>query len=391
VLADALDLDLPPKRELARWLGARGALFLVDRQGETVAGVVLDTTDADAALRFLRREVSGPEHTTVVREVRGRVVLGAPAAVRAAVDARRGSLAGEARYRAMSAGGAPFAILLVDLARTRIDLLDALGPSPQTDALRALMGRRGRIDVGLHVSEREALIRVDRPRRADEQPESIASLPGDAWLAVSTDGRGELLANPLGRALGSRLSLRRLLGDFTGARLPSSLLRQLRRGTLYLQGNGRAASGELRAEVRNRRAADRAMLRYAAALRRTSGHTVEVFRSGRANPGIFTHVPGEESEGEAVTETFLTGRTLSLVFGATGSAEYLEDSPLYREAERALGEAPTTLVDLRGLLEVIDPAGGFADGGARRLKLFAAAESPRGKRFRWTVLVRLRR
>jgi hypothetical protein len=356
-----------------------------------VAGVVLETTDADAALRYLRPKVSAPQNRAVVRLVRGRVVLGRPFVVRAAAATRRRSLADNPRYRALTAGGRPFAMVLADGARTRADLREALRPSPQTDLVLAGLPRKGHVDIGLEVSEREALLRVDRPRASDDQPESIASLPGDAWLALSTDEIGQALANPLGRALGSELSLQSVLGRFTGAELPPSLLRQLGPGTLYFQGRGAQASGELRAEVRNRRAADRAMLRYAAGLRRTSGDAVEVFRSNRANPGIFTHVPGQETEGEPLTETFLNGRTFSLVFGPVGSADYLEDSPLYREAKRSLGESPTTVVDARGMAEALGRRSGFAERGTRRIRLLATAETPRGNRFRWSVLVRLAR
>jgi hypothetical protein len=79
------------------------------------------------------------------------------------------------------------------------------------------------------------------------------------------------------------------------------------------------------------------------------------------------------------------------VFGLIGSSDQLKEKEVYREASRALGERPTTLLDMRGFLDVVDPTRAREPGAFDRIKFFAIAETRQGNRLRWTFLVRLAR
>jgi hypothetical protein len=409
LVAGALEVEIDFDDELAPWLGNRGAVFAIERgDGADPVALVVETTDTSAATRFFRNRLGQgltkavyagvplwrAEDGRAFSSVRGRAVLGSSAAaVHAAIDARRKPLSADPRYRrARGTGVAPLAFAIAESERAR-ELVDDIRTLSAADrrSVRERLPRTGDVGVSLAVTERQAALRLEELRPFGKQAEPIASIPGDAWFAASTADIESLLTNPLGAEVGQRFSLRRALAGFVGAELPTTLIRQFRGGTVYLQGRGAGAGGELLVQVQSRRAATRGMREYSRALQRTSGKTVEVFRSQRADFGILTYEPGRRYLDAPLTETFLNGRQLSLVFGPIGSSVQLKDTPVYREASRALGERPTTLLDMRGFLDVVDPTRAREPGTDERIKFLAIAETRQGDRLRWTFLVRLAR
>jgi Protein of unknown function (DUF3352) len=406
LLADAAGADLDFRKDLAPWAGDRAGLFAVATDEDPAAvAAVLPADDERAATRFLRHQLGhglrtdryggvrvwrGPDGRAAA-VISGQAVLaGSIAVLRKSIDARDAPLASTPRYKRLVRGRLPFAFAIADGARVRsllASLADAGGREGR-DAL-ALLPRDGDVDVQLDIERNAARVVADGLRPLGKAPEGIGDMPGDAWFAASTGDLATLLTNRAGARVGG-VSLQRLLGAVLGAEPPASLVRQLSRGTFYLEGDRSEPSGELVAEVASAKATDRAMLAFARALRRRSGKSVEVFRSHRADLGILTYERGRESADPPLSETFLNGRTLSLVFGPVGAAEKLRDAAIYREAARAMGASPTAVVDMRRLRDFVG-APEPAEGRDRQVKLLGVAEHHDGGRVTWVFGVTLGR
>jgi hypothetical protein len=403
IVADAIDAELD--FDLLRpWFGSRAGFFLTDLPGEpAAAAVVLESRDARAAARYLRKDAGNGVRAASYQGVRfwrkpdgraaglvdGNVVLAtSQEAVRATIAARKAPLASTKRYRSERGKGTPFAFLMASAPALRAGLG---GVIPWTRSERRYVCRflapEGDLVIRASVTERQLVAQIDGLRRQAKPPEPIASFPGDSWLAGSSGDLSAALTNPLGRQLGSSASLGRTLQQVARIRLPKDLMRGLRRGTFYIQGHTFEPTGQLLAEVADRRAALRAITRFGRALKRRGTHHVDLEIFGRQEAKIYA-TPRRGSAAGTFDLGLMNG-DLAFEFGAVGGGSELGDKPVYRQAKDALGTPPTILLDVQGLLKLEDPTGTRDVGAVGRLAYVAAAERSRGDSLSYSFVVRL--
>jgi hypothetical protein len=378
-LGEALDLDVRFRRGASAWVGQRGALFMLDRGDDPyAAGLVFDVADADRARRFLRSDIGRGARRVSYRGVtfwrgrngraaglvRGRAVLGSSTAVvRAAIDTRRASLASTERYRRLRKGDTPPFLLAMADAEARAALLAITPFTPaERRALTWFWPRDAELLIELSVEERQAVARVHGLRSPARTAPPIKDFPGDAWVAISS---GDLGAN-------HPPQLPSVLDVVVGARFPRSILRAVERGTFFAQQQPGESAGELLGTVSDRRAVARSIRAFGQRLRLAGTHKVR-FETPWGGVLAFTATARRPAPVYAFGME-LIGRDLELSFGGTGAPDSLSETRAYREATRAFGREPTTLVNVRELVRLIDPTGSRDLGPLQQIAFMAATE-----------------
>jgi hypothetical protein len=387
-LGKALDLEVGFRRGIAPWVGQRGALFMLDLANDPyAAGIVLDAADPARARRFLRRDLGRGARRASHRGVslwrardgraaglvRGRAVLGSSAAVvRAAIDARRASLASTERYRRLRKGDTPPFLLAIAGAEARGAML-AVTPFTRAErrAFDWIWPRDAELTMELSVEERQATMKVGGLRRPAKTAPPIRDFPGDAWVAISS--------GDLGMNLPPQVNA--MIDAITGTRFPASILRAMRRATFFVQQQPDEPAFELRGTVSDGRAVARSMRAFGRGLRRAGTHrvTVEAWRDE------LTLVAATLTDVTSILQLELRGNDLLMEFGGVGAADSLSETRAYRDAARAFGRPPTTVVNVREVARAIDPTGRSDLGVLDRIAFLASAEAGRDAWSRFLV------
>lgn len=387
-LTGEFDSDVEP------WLGGRGALFFVEAGGDPAAtGLVLEVARRAEAKRFLSDHLGGsPERSRYRRRevwtasdgragamVDGWLVLTSSMAVlRASIDATPRPLSSTTRYQRLIEGERePLAFALAkgegaEHALRRAGLLGAesLGGFNQSPVPASGMAAK------LTLEGPQAVLEIRGLTAAEKPAPSIAGLPGDAWLAFSSNAMGQVASGTPTEATGLESRYLPLLQQFLRSELPRPVVRGLGRGTFFIQGgSAEDLSGELLARIKDPRTAWRSLLALGRRLERAGTHEVDA--SGTGATYRFT---AESLRPEKLLRFHIRigGQQLRLEFGLPGSADELEDTAAYRQATAALSGPPRSLVRVEEVVRLVGLRGAKQALGLEQLAWLAATDQPEG-------------
>ncbi len=378
-------------RERESWLGERAAIALTGARARTREPdfvVIFASRDDARARSLIEPGTTARSHRDVEYRLRrgsdlaaavasGRVLVGSERALKAAIDATKGSgLAGNRQFTQArrAAGTDGLSALYVDPRRLIEDATTAgtVGPT-EAQAVTAALAAGGLKAIAARLVTEAGRARADvaalgmRPAAPTGDPAAaLRAAPASAWIAA---GIGDLaaagekaiaqIADVGGIGLLGPDTLLRGLEQQTGVDVRRDLLAWMADATIWATGSGRALRAALVIGSKDPAASRRGVAAVAALLQRVGAD----FRPLRAvRGGIEVDIPGS-----AITvQIAARGDRFAIAAGRGALAAALADAPplgataRFRAATAALstGTTPTLFLDPRGLMRVLTDATG---------------------------------
>ena len=393
------EVDVDFDKDIKPWLGGEIALFVSGGLREPNGAVLLETTDADAALWVAQRiveEQSGGTPTEVIHRktaywtldarrgplagediaggvVEGFLVLGTPTGVTSVIDAAAdGGLDTSPSYSRL-VGGLPEDRLVtywVDTpALVKAGMRDM--PAAQTRLLRTspFFDRQQQLAGAIAVAEDAILFDTVSPKPEGEDalpnipanPELMASLPAGTWFGFVVPGLGATLESLL-EAVPDSLEVEQQFADESGLDLRDEVLAWMRdagffaageslerlSGGLVIESDDAAATGQVIDALRD------AGVRQGGNARPVTAGGLSGFEvSDRSFPARVTVLGGDRLV--VAIDAAKVAPADSVVTDLTGQGSTLATGETFARATESLGGdyAPVFYVDVDGALNVV--------------------------------------
>ena len=378
--------------DVAPWLGDRvGAFSLAGSTGD--GAIVAAVSDDDAARAWVARQGSRTQRYRDVdvrlggrgqayAVVEHRVVVGAPAAVRASIDAASGqALAGSDAFTKALArveGGdgigrgylAPRALVAsrTGSAPSASGMAGSLAMGLLTESLPTAVGMRFHAD-GSAVRADTAAIGGAQPA-AQPDPDVLAGLTGKAWLAAGLGPVGPRLRDQLGGS-GALLAL---AGAQAGVDIERDLLGWMGQGAVFVTGDSPATIGGALVVRSSDPAATRAAVPRLAALitRFAPGATSRELRAPGVDVGVSIRAQGIPAPVgiAAAGDRFVIAVGRGALHEAIAPSSRLGDDADFRAAAATLGQGlrPSAFVGARALTPLATALARRTGADARRVR-----------------------
>lgn len=400
--------DLDYERDIKPWLGDEVAAFVLAADGEPAVGVLLHTTDVEAARRaaqtVLRRDAGdarqrfrGGVRYTAATDAAFAVlddflVVGSPPAVTAAIDASTaGALADDAGFGGLIGTLNPDRIITywVDVARLIDASEDLGGPTAEnlelfsqapllSDGAETAGALFATPDSAVFESATAVADGEDPPRVAPENPQLMGGMPAAAWLAVAFPSADEAIRAGIGVTVAQAAAfsprgeakpgpdptkeMARELKAQTGLDLEEDVFSWMGDGSLFVA--GRELEGLYGAIIIE--STDPAKTQHFVDTLIEVGEEQDAPVTPVTIGGLRGVTSADESS--PIRGTLLGGDRLVLAVegpkaevgsaadGATGAAGMLADTTAFDAASRALGSgfAPVFYLDIDAVAEVVD-------------------------------------
>jgi hypothetical protein len=401
--------------EIEPWLGDRVAAFAL-APSENAAAVVATSSDADGARAFVDAQGTRTERHrdtelrvdargTAYALVKGDVVAGRLAAVRAAIDAAAGDALADAKpFKAaldrvdakQGVGRAYLAprALLEGASMPSGGMFGSLAAGTLSGALPSAVGARFHADGDAVRADVATIGGADPGTPAD--PAILAGVTGRAWLATAVGDVGEGLRNGLG-ASGAVLGL---IGAQAGLDIRRDLLSWMGEGAIFLTGDTPSAiGGALVVRSKDPGATRAAVPKLGALLGRLApGATVRALQAPGVDAGVTARLQGVPAPVHiaAAGDRFVVAVGEDALREAIAPRTRLGDQPDFRSAADALGGdlRPTAFAGARALTTLASTiaANAGADRAAprRTLQRFTALVAADRGDGRWRAALGLR-
>ena len=375
------------KGDVEAWLGDRVAAFaLPSARGTREGAVVATTSAADAAAKYVDAQGSKTErhrdvdiHTgadgSAYALVEDQVVAGAPAAVRAAIDAAAGDALADSDdfKKAFDRVDGDEGIGRVYLAPRALlehsalasgagipsgaGMLGSLASGALTGALPSAVAARFHAD-GDAIRADVASIGGAKPGEPAD-PGLVAGLTGKAWLAAGVGEVGPRIEEQLG---GSQAMLG-LLSAQAGLDVEKDLLSWMGQGAVFVTGADRSSAGGALVVHSTDPAATRAAIPKLSGLigRFASGIATTPLHASGVDAGFTLRPPGASQPVHvaAAGDRFLVALGDEALREAISPSSRLGDDPSFRKAAATLGDDldPTAYVAVQRLGDLAGNAG----------------------------------
>ena len=396
------EVDVDFDTDIKPWLGGEIALFVSGGLREPNGAVLLETTDADAALRTARRiveEHSGGTPTEVTHRetaywtldarrgplagediaggvVEGFLVLGTPTGVTSVIDAAAdGGLNASPSYSRLT-GGLPEDRLVTYWIDTPALVKEGLRdmPAAQARVFRSspFFDRQQQIAGAIGVAEDALVFDTVSPRaeRADAlpnvpaNPELMASLPAGTWAGFVVPGLGATLEALLD-AVPDSLDVEQQFADEAGRDLRDDVLAWMRDAGSFVAGESlQRLSGGLVIESGDAAATGQVVDALRDAGVRQGGNARPVTAGGlsgfavadRSFPARVTVLGGDKLV--VAIDAAKVAPSDSVVIDFTGQGSTLATGETFDRAVESLGVgyAPVFYLDGDGLVKVVQSA-----------------------------------
>ncbi len=395
--------------EIEPWLGERVGFFPSSLAGESEVVLVVETTDPDAALEFVRDRENGAgrknsyQGTQYELDADGDafgivddyLVFGRPGGFQQAVDASKGDSLADADRFSDSVAGLPaerlatlYAIpktFLEAIPDTEIDaqgrsfFLNAVGEAATEPVLGDLTASESALRFELSAGGPEGL--------ETEQSSLVAALPADAWLGLGFADLGAAVGAAI-ESLGSAgipgidpARIRTELRAASGINVQREVIDALGDAALFVQGTrADSVGGALVVESKDPAASLRLLTKLQGLIKR-QGDPREVrvrpLASAGGDQGFELIDPGGRlaqpvqvvQRGDRIVAGYGRASIEQALASEGGGAQTLAGSPAFIDAQQAVGELGVdAFLSLAPVFELAEAMGAANDPGYRAAK-----------------------